>query len=117
MEPELVPAPKKPELESIQSFQDKATENIFTSQSDQYAGKAVFLLNLINRSKSITEIRSQITHGQNLEPLVGQALKLKDVKNPFQQYSLRVNDQYRITFYWDKVGKKAHHVWFGDYHA
>jgi TPR repeat protein/plasmid maintenance system killer protein len=116
-EPTLPSLPEPVRLDSIESFQDKTTENIFTSQSDQYAGKAVFLLNLINRSKSITEIRSQITHGQNLEPLIGHALKVKGVKNPLQQYSLRVNDKYRITFYWDKVGKKAHHVWFGDYHA
>lgn len=104
-------------LLTIHSFEDKITEEIFTTQSDRHAGNAVFLLNLINQSNSLIEIRSHITHGQNLEPLIGQSLRLPNIKAPLQHYSLRVNDQYRITFYWDKGTRKAYHVWFGDYHS
>lgn len=95
---------------SIASFKEKRAKQIFHSQDDEFAGNAVRLLNILNDAESFNDIVNQATHGDDLHDL-----KAEDHKIYGTRYALRVNDQYRITFYWHE--NKAHQVWFGDYHT
>lgn len=95
---------------NISSFKDKMAKQIFHSQEDEYAGNAVRLLNLLNGAENFEDIVNQATRGDDLHEL-----KAENHKTYGTHYALRVNDQFRITFYWHE--NKAHRVWFGDYHT
>ena len=95
---------------NIFSFKDKMAKQIFHSQEDEYAGNAVRILNLLNGAQHFEDIVNQATRGDDLHEL-----KAENHKTYGTHYALRVNDQFRITFYWYE--NKAHKVWFGDYHT
>jgi proteic killer suppression protein len=95
----------------IRSFGDAATEDIFhgtNSRAGRTVPKALWpavrrKLDLVNGATSVSALR--IPPGNRLEALKGDRAG---------SFSIRVNDQYRITFRFE--GKDAHDVRCEDYH-
>jgi proteic killer suppression protein len=92
----------------IISFRDKDTEQLFHRQfSKRLPGDiqntALRKLRMLNRSIAINDLR--VPPANRLE-------KLKGVREG--QYSIRINDQWRICFIWD--GTDSHNVEIVDYH-
>lgn len=92
----------------IKSFRNRLTESIF--RRERVKGIAVSVqraclrkLLIIEAAESIEDLR--IPPGNRLEKLLG------DRKG---QYSIRVNDQWRICFVWDNGN--AYNVELTDYH-
>ena len=86
----------------IQSFKNKATEDIFNGLSSKIARKiclknlwkiAARKLDHVDSVLSLDELR--IPPGNRLEALT---------RNRLGQYSVRINDQYRICFKWSETG-------------
>jgi proteic killer suppression protein len=94
------------------SFRDEGTEDVFNGRNTQAARKvcpqnvwriAVRKLDQLDSVESLEELR--IPPGNRLEALRGERLG---------QFSIRINDQYRICFIWaDQGPSKAEIV---DYH-
>ncbi len=85
----------------IQSFKNKATEDIFNGLSSKIARKicpknlwkiAARKLDQVDSVLSLDELR--IPPGNRLEALT---------RNRLGQYSVRINDQYRICFKWSET--------------
>lgn len=96
----------------IQSFRNRGTEDIFDGLSSQTARKccpqsiwpvARRKLDQINRVGEVVELT--VPPGNHLERLQG------DREN---QYSIRINQQYRICFVWEEG--HAYDVEITDYH-
>jgi len=96
----------------IQSFKNKGTEDIFNGLSSKIARKicpknlwkiAARKLDQIDSVLSLDELR--IPPGNRLEALT---------RNRLGQYSVRINDQYRICFKWSETGPIE--VEITDYH-
>jgi proteic killer suppression protein len=92
----------------IESFRDRETERVFHRErtrrfSATIARSALKKLILLDAAASIQDLRSP--PGNNLERLVG------DRRG---QYSIRINEQWRICFDW-KAGRAAN-VEIVDYH-
>lgn len=92
----------------IKSFRHKETEKVYTregsrKQSGDVQQVALRKLRMINNSKNINDLR--VPPANRLEKLRG---------NRKGQYSIRINDQWRICFIW-KAGD-AHEVEIADYH-
>ena len=93
----------------IRSFTDKETETIWLGIQSRrlppsIQDKALVKLALLNRAASLADLR--VPPANRLEKLQG------DRKG---QYSIRINEQWRICFVW-KEGA-AHGVEITDYHA
>jgi toxin HigB-1 len=93
----------------IVSYHNKATETIFNgSISLDYPGDiqktALRKLLLIDAATSINDLR--VPPGNRLEKLSGDRAG---------QYSIRINDQWRICFYWTEENNAAD-VHIVDYH-
>jgi proteic killer suppression protein len=92
----------------IKSFADKETEKIFNRQTSrklppdiqQSARRKLDILAAIERLEDLL-----IPSGNRLERLSG---------NRANQYSIRINQQWRICFVWDNGN--AHNVEIVDYH-
>ena len=96
----------------IQAFRNKATEDIFNGINSRDARKtcpevlwrvAARKLDQMDSVESVKDLR--IPPGNHLEELSG------DRKG---QYSIRINDQYRICFIWTTTGPDQ--VEIVDYH-
>ena len=96
----------------IQSFKNKATEDVFNGVPSKIARKvcpkklwkiAARKLDQIDSVLSLDELR--IPAGNRLEALT---------RNRQGQYSVRINDQYRICFKWSETGPSE--VEITDYH-
>lgn len=96
----------------IVSFKDKATEDIFNGESSRIARKtcpqaiwrvASRKLDQLDSVKSLDELK--VPPGNRLESLSG---------NRKGQYSIRINDQFRICFQWGESGPDG--VEITDYH-
>jgi proteic killer suppression protein len=96
----------------IQAFKTKGTEDIFNDVNSREARKtcpeilwrvAARKLDQLDSVESLTELR--IPPGNHLEELYGD-------RNG--QYSIRINDQYRICFIWENTGPTQ--VEIVDYH-
>lgn len=96
----------------IGSFQDSGTEDIFDGLASQAARKccpqsiwpvARRKLDQINRVREVSELKAP--PGNRLEVLKG---------NRENQYSIRINQQYRICFTWEEG--HAYAVEITDYH-
>jgi proteic killer suppression protein len=89
------------------SFGSKATESLFADEEvprfRAFERSARRKLLLLHRAKSLDDLR--VPSGNRLEALRG------DRKG---QYSIRINDQWRICFVW--VQGDAHDVQIVDYH-
>ena len=92
----------------IQSFKCKETEKIWNQEyskkfSEDIQSVALRKLFIIQRAKELKDL--MIPPANRLEKLKG------DRKN---QYSIRINDQYRICFQWED--SNAYDVEIVDYH-
>lgn len=95
----------------IQSFQDKATADIFNGVSSKDARKVAFSvgsiavrkLDMLHAAASLRDLGAP--PGNRLESLKG---RLRGF------HSIRINDQYRIIFRWAEG--HAHQVKITDYH-
>ncbi len=96
----------------IQSFKNKATEDIFNGKATKAAMRicpkdlwkiAILKLDQLDSVLKLDELR--VPPGNRLETLSG------DRKG---QHSIRINDQYRICFNWTELGPKD--VEITDYH-
>jgi proteic killer suppression protein len=91
----------------IQSFKDEATAELFQARKNRRWQniKVVALrkLDLINAAVVLTDLR--VPPGNHLEALRGDRQG---------QHSIKINDQYRISFVWKDDG--AHEVEIVDYH-
>ena len=92
----------------IQSFKDKETEKIFVRRrSKKLPGDiqqiALRKLRMINNARTLLDLRSPPAN--QLEKLSG---------NRTGQYSIRINDQWRICFEWRQGN--AYKIEITDYH-
>jgi len=96
----------------IESFKDRATEDIFNGVNSKDARKAcpqklgtiaVRKLDQLDSAQSLNDLR--VPAGNRLEALSG---------NRKGQYSIRINEQYRICFVWGGRGPESIEV--TDYH-
>ena len=96
----------------IQSFHDTASEDIFNGRNSQTARKAcpkilwaiaARKLDLLDSAGSVSDLR--LPPGNRLEALTGD----RD-----GQFSIRINQQYRICFEWTDLGPER--VEIVDYH-
>ena len=92
----------------IKSFRDKETEKIFNRQRSRKLPSdiqqiALRKLRMLNRSQSLQDLR--VPPSNRLEKLLGDRQG---------QYSIRINNQWRICFVW-KDGD-AYNVEIVDYH-
>ena len=91
----------------IKSFQDKATEALFHDQAvarfRAFERPARRKLLYLHRARLLQDLR--VPPGNHLEALKG------DRKG---QYSIRINDQWRICFRWTATGPED--VEIADYH-
>jgi len=93
----------------IRSFKDRDTEEV---RNGLYVKKwhpdiqriGLRKLMVLHRAKSLQDVA--VSPGFGLEKLKG---------NRVEQYSIRINDQYRICFEWDETGF-AEKVEITDYH-
>ena len=92
----------------IKSFKNKETEKIYKREVSRkfpqdFQQVALRKLRMINNAKNTRDLR--IPPANRLEKLIG------DRKG---QYSIRINDQWRICFSWQ--GGDAHELEITDYH-
>ncbi len=92
----------------IHSFADKATETLWGGRKPADLPPAILKVALrklaqLDASTSLDELR--IPPGNRLEALRGRRAG---------QYSIRINDQYRVCFEWS--GQNAKNVHITDYH-
>ena len=89
---------------AISSFRDQGTFDIYQGNNTKKARQkcpvnlfdnAQDLMDLLDRAEQLTDIRN--TPGLNLESLTG----VKD------KFSMRINNQYRLTFYWQNNQAEA----------
>lgn len=96
----------------IQSFKDAGTEDVFNGKNTKEARKLLpaALWKIANRKldklDSVTALQElRIPPGNKLEVLT---------RDHAGQYSIRINDQYRICFQWSELGPEQ--VEIVDYH-
>lgn len=92
----------------IRSFRDKETEKIFNRQRSRKLPSdiqqiALRKLRMLNRSQSLQDLR--VPPSNRLEKLSGDRQ---------DQYSIRINQQWRICFIWQN--SDAYNVEIVDYH-
>ncbi len=92
----------------IRSFRDKETERVFLRERRSKFARplrraALRKLLLVDAAEVLEDLR--VPPGNRLEKLVG---------DREGQYSIRINDQWRICFRWEDGG--AHDVEIADYH-
>ena len=91
----------------IRSFRDRDTEQLFYREASRrwaaIARVALRRLRLLHQARTLDDLR--VPSGNRLEALQGDRAG---------EYSMRVNDQYRICFRWEN--DDAHDVELTDYH-
>ena len=92
----------------IKSFADKSTEYLFNRRFDNRFPSQIFKiayrkLLIIDAAEQLDDLR--IPPGNRLEKLSG---------NLSKKHSIRINDQWRIIFYWKD--NNAYEVEIKDYH-
>jgi proteic killer suppression protein len=91
----------------IRSFRDRDTEQLFYREASRRWGAiarvALRRLRILHRARTLDDLR--VPNGNRLEALKGDRAG---------QYSMRVNDQYRICFRWEDG--VASDVELTDYH-
>jgi toxin HigB-1 len=92
----------------IKSFRDKETQRIYSREGSNRLPReiqqiALRKLRMINNSQSLNDLR--VPPANKLEKLKG---------NREGQFSIRINDQWRICFVWHDG--EAHEVEMTDYH-
>lgn len=96
----------------IQSFADQTTADLFVERPSRAARRIPNQLwRIVQRKLKLLDVAQALSDlasppGNRLEALKG------DLRG---RYSIRVNDQYRLTFRWE--GNHAYEVRCEDYHA
>ena len=94
-------------LKTIATFKDKETCNFFERKRikkwEKITEKALKVLTMLNAANDLKEL--EFSFDARLHKLHG---------NRAGQYSIRINPQYRICFYWKN--NKAYEVEITDYH-
>jgi len=95
-------------MDMIISFQDKETEKIWNQQYSRKFPRDIQSIGLrkliiISRAKDLNDLK--VPPGNRLERLSGKRQG---------QYSIRINDQFRVCFYWENG--TAGSVEITDYH-
>jgi len=93
----------------IVSFRDRETERVWRGERSRrlppwIQATALRKLRLLNRALVLTDL--SLPRGNRLEPLVG---------NRLGQFSMRINDQWRVCFRWTERGVED--VEIVDYHT
>ena len=93
---------------TIKSFKDKETKKIFERQKSQRFPEDIQRtmlrkLAMLERAGSLDALK--VPPSNHLKKLKG---------NRAEQYSIRINKQWRVCFYW--IGKNAFDVEITDYH-
>ena len=97
----------------IRSFADRGTEDVFNGVNSAVARKACSQalwaiarrkLDQVDSAEELTDLR--VPPGNHLEALRGDRAG---------QYSIRINEQYRVCFRWSSEGPE--HVEMVDYHS
>ncbi|MGD2046788.1 MAG: type II toxin-antitoxin system RelE/ParE family toxin [Gemmatimonadota bacterium] len=95
----------------IVSFKDRGTEDIFDGTDSKAARKA--LPGKLHRRAGA--VLDQVNAAESLESLSLPGLRLERLKGDRKDdYSVRINDQYRVCFRWTDAG--AERVEIVDYH-
>jgi proteic killer suppression protein len=91
----------------IKSFKDEATQALWNRQASRrfqaFAGVALRKLRMLGAAASLEDL--SIPPANRLEKLKGDRAG---------QYSIRINDRYRVCFIWKE--NEAHEVEIADYH-
>jgi len=92
----------------IKSFQDKETQKIYSRERsrrlpDSIQQTALRKLRMLNNAASLNDLR--VPPASRLEKLAG---------SRYGQYSIRINDRWRICFHWNEGD--AYDVEIVDYH-
>ncbi|MFO7764474.1 MAG: type II toxin-antitoxin system RelE/ParE family toxin [Wenzhouxiangellaceae bacterium] len=94
----------------IKTFADKASKELF--EGTRYHRKFRSFQSAAERKLAILDTATSI---RDLESPPGNRLeKLKG--NRDEQWSIRINDQWRLVFDWNEAGSEAHNVEIVDYH-
>ena len=101
----------------IKSFRDKETEKIFNRQRSRKLPSdiqqiALRKLRMLNRSQSLQDLR--VPPSNRLEKLLGDLAPRGGRANRQNQYSIGINNQWRICFIWQD--NDAYNVEIVDYH-
>lgn len=95
----------------ILSFRDTATEDIFDGRDSKAARRA--LPSYLHRRAS--ELMDRLNAAVSPRSLAAPSLRLEKLRGDRRgQYSVRINDQYRICFRWSEDGVED--VEIVDYH-
>ncbi|MBU1187865.1 MAG: type II toxin-antitoxin system RelE/ParE family toxin [Gammaproteobacteria bacterium] len=94
----------------IRTFADKASKELFEGtkchrQFRPFQAAAERKLAILNSATSVRDLESP--PGNRLEKLKG---------DRSGQWSIRINDQWRLVFDWDEVGSEARNVEIVDYY-
>jgi proteic killer suppression protein len=93
----------------IKSYRDKRTarlaRNVFVKAFEPFATGARKRLAALDAAKSLLDLLA--VRGHRLEPLKGDRTG---------QYSIRINDQWRVSFVWNETERCAEEVEIVDYH-
>jgi len=92
----------------VRTFADVGTEDLFNGRNSKAARQQ--LPRLWPRARRLLD-QLQRAHvvGDMVQPPGNRFERLRDGR-----YSVRINDQYRVTFRWERDA--AEEVWCGDYH-
>ena len=93
----------------IRSFADAATEDLFNGRNSKAARQQLPQTLWLRARRLLDQLQQAHVVGDMGQPPGNKFEKLHDGR-----YSVRVNDQYRVTFNWKDDA--AEEVWCGDYH-
>jgi toxin HigB-1 len=95
----------------IQSFRDDTTADLFREQNTRAARRIPReLWRSAQRKLKLLDVATRL---EDLSTPAGNRLELLKGDRS-SRHSIRINDQYRITFQWE--GGHAYEVWIEDYH-
>lgn len=104
---ELEAAQELPVVGRIKGFANKRTREIWEEKSNPITTNDRVFLNALDSSLNMSDLRAKLPRGSKLKVLTRKERK--------GQISLRLNDQYRLCFFW-VTGVGASNVEIVDYH-
>ena len=93
----------------IRTYADAGTEDIFDGRNTKSARQQLPRTVWPRARRVLDQLQWAHVVGDMAQPPGNRLERLRD-----GQYSVRLNDQYRVTFRWNDGG--AEEVWCGDYH-
>ena len=93
----------------VRTFADAGTEDVFNGRSSKAARKQLPTALWPRARRLLDQLQRAHVVGDMAQPPGNRFERLSD-----RRYSVRINDQYRVTFRWENGA--AEEVWCGDYH-